>query len=122
MNTVKFRAPGDYPLPVSLTSGHTMVVPATPEGVEVPQMFQREAMARGAVLAEGGPAEVKTQILSRQLAIREALQAMAEGGNKDDLTGDGKPNLVRLKAITGFQVSREEADQVFAQVKSGAQA
>lgn len=122
MNNVKFRAPGSEPLHVSLTSGHTMVVPATPEGIDVPQMFQIEAMKRGAVLAEGGTAEVKTQILARQLAIREALKAMMAGGNKDDFTGDGKPNLVRLKAATGFQVTREEADQVFAELGGDAQA
>ena len=121
MNTIKFRAPGSDPLHVSLTSGYTMVVPATPEGIEVPQMFQREAMVRGAVLAEGGTAEVKTQILARQLTIQEALQAMIAGGNKDDFTGDGKPNLVRLKAVTGFPVSREEADQVFAELGGNAQ-
>ncbi len=122
MNSMTFRAPGTDPLPVSLTSGHTMVVPATPEGIDVPLRFQREAMARGAVLVEGGTAEVRTQILSRQLTVREALQAMAARGDKDDFTHDGKPNLVCLKAVTGFQVSREEADQVFAEVTAGAQA
>ena len=33
-----------------------------------------------------------------------------------DFTGDGKPNLVKLKAKTGFPVSREEADAVFAEL------
>ena len=79
-------------------------------------------MARGAVLVDEGSIEAKTQILNRQLAIREALQAMIAGRSKDDFTGDGKPNLVRLKSVAGFQVSREEADQVFAELGADAQA
>lgn len=43
---MKFRSPGDEPMHISLTSGHTLVIPA--EGVEVPDMFRREAIARGA--------------------------------------------------------------------------
>lgn len=121
MNT-KFRAPGDQPLHVSLTSGHTMVVPASPEGIDVPQKFQREAMARGAVLADGGTAEVKTQIMARQLAIQDAVKTMIASGGKEDFTADGKPNLVRLKSLTGFPVTREEADQVFAEITDAAQA
>lgn len=108
---MKFRSPSSEPLHVALTSGHTVVVP--PEGVELASMFQREAMARGAVLADGGTDEVHTQILSRQLTIKEAMIAMIAGASKDDFTADGKPNLVRLKTVTGFQVSREEADAVF---------
>jgi len=112
--TKRFRSPSDTPLHVALTSGHTVVIP--PEGIELDPMFHREAIARGAVLAEGATAEDQTQVFSRQLAIREAIAAMIAGKDKDDFTGDGKPNLVKLKAKTGFQVSREEADSVFAEL------
>lgn len=111
---MKFRSPISEPLHVALTSGHTMVIPPTDEGVDVPDAFQREAMARGAVLAEGGSPEARTQIHNRNIEIRHALAEMISGANKDDFTADGKPNLVRLKAKTGFSVTREEADAEFA--------
>ena len=114
---MKFRSPSaEQPLHVALTSGHTMVIPAEDEGVDVPQMFLREAMARGAVLVEGGTAEVRTQTLNRQIVLRETLEGMINGGDKDDFTADGKPNLMRLKAKTGFPVTREEADAAFEDV------
>lgn len=114
MTTKRFRSPTDTPLHVALISGHTAVIP--PEGIELPTMFHREAIARGAVLAEGGTAEEQTQVFNRQLVLRETIEAMIAGRDKDDFTGDGKPNLVKLKAKTGFQVSREEADAVFAEL------
>lgn len=112
--TKRFRSPTDTPLHVALTSGHTAVIP--PEGVELATAFHREAIARGAVLAEGATAEDQTQVFNRQLVIREVIEAMVAGKDKDDFTGDGKPNLVKLKAKTGFPVSREEADAVFAEL------
>lgn len=113
---MKFRSPSHEPLHVALTSGHTMVVPPDDEGVDVPQMFLREAMARGAVLVEGGTAEVKTLAMSREISLRDTLEAMIKGGDKEDFTADGKPNLMRLKAKTGFPVTREEADAAFEEV------
>ncbi|WP_028605543.1 hypothetical protein [Ottowia thiooxydans] len=112
--TKRFRSPTDTPLHVALTSGHTAVIP--PEGIDLPQVFQREAIARGALLAEGATDEDKTQVLNRALVVRETMQAMIAGGDKDDFTGDGKPNLMRLKSKAGFSVSREEADAVFAEL------
>lgn len=112
--TKRFRSPTDTPLHVALISGHTAVIP--PEGIELAPSFYREAIARGAVLAEGATAEDQTQVFSRQMAIREAITAMVDGQDKDDFTGDGKPNLVKLKAKTGFHVTREEADAVFAEL------
>ncbi len=113
---VKFRSPTNEPLHVALTSGHTMVITADDKGIEVPVIFQREAMARGAVLTDEGTAEVRTQTLNRQIVLRETLEAMIKGADKDDFTADGKPNLVRLKAKTGFPVTREEADAAFDEV------
>lgn len=112
--TKRFRSPTDTPLHIALTSGHTAVV--APEGTDLAPMFHREAIARGAVLTEGGTAEDKTQVFNRQLVIRETITDMIAGKDKDDFTGDGKPNLFKLRAKTGFQVSREEADAVFAEL------
>ena len=115
MNT-KFRSPTGEPLHVALTTGHTMVIPPSDEGVEVPSNFQREAISRGAVLVDGGSAETKTQIRNRQLVLMDTLQTMVAGADKDDFTSDGKPNLVKLKAKAGFAVTREEADAAFAEL------
>ena len=51
---------------------------------------------------------------------QEAIAAMIEGKVSDDFTADGKPNLVRLKAKAGFQVTREEADAIFDQLTQAA--
>ena len=113
---MKFRSPTDAPLHIALTTGHTAVVSA--DGTELAPMFHREAVARGAFPVESSAAgmDLATQMLGRQLAIKEALNAMLNGGDKDDFTADGKPNLVRLKAKAGFAVTREEADAIVAEL------
>ena len=113
---MKFRSPTHEPLHVALTTGHTAVVSA--EGTELDPMFHREAVARGAVPADssGAGADMQAQLLGRHLAIKDALNAMLNGTDKDDFTADGKPNLIRLKAKAGFAVTREEADPIFAEL------
>lgn len=113
---MKFRAPTDAPLHIALTTGHTAVVSA--DGTELATMFHREAVARGAFPVESSEASVdlQTQLLGRQLVIKEALNAMLNGADKDDFTADGKPNLTRLKSKAGFAVTREEADAIFAEL------
>lgn len=112
--TKRFCSPTDTPLHIALTSGHTAVV--TPEGIDLDPMFHREAIARGALLTEGATPEDRTQVFNRQIVLRDTIAAMIASNDKDDFTGDGRPNLVKLKAKTGFQVSREEADAVFAEL------
>lgn len=113
---MKFRSPTHEPLHVALTTGHTAVVPA--EGIELDSMFHREAVARGAVPADssGTGTDMQAHLLDRHLAIKDALNTMLNGTDKDDFTADGKPNLIRLKAKAGFAVAREEADAVFAEL------
>ena len=112
---MKLRSPTDQPLHVALTTGHTTVI--TPDGSEVDQKFFREAIARGAVPVDSSASQdTQSQVLDRQLAIQEAISAMIEGKVSDDFTADGKPNLARLKAKAGFQVTREEADAIFDQL------
>lgn len=113
---MKFRSPTDEPLHIGLTTGHTAVVSA--EGTELAPMFHREAIARGAFPVESSAVsmDMQTQLLGRQLVIKEALSAMLNGADKDDFTADGKPNLVRLKAKAGFAVTREEADAIVAEL------
>ena len=113
---MKFRSPTDEPLHIALTTGHTAVVSA--EGTELAPMFHREAVARGAFPVDSSTAgvDLQAQMLGRQLAIKEALNAMLNGADKDDFTADGKPNLTRLKSKAGFAVTREEADAIFAEL------
>jgi len=127
---MKFRSPGDEPLHISLTSGHTLVIPA--EGVEVPDMFRREAIARGAEpMASDGSvvaavpknddgAAAKSTADNRKDLIKEALRTMLNGSNEEDFTAAGTPNLKRLQAVAGFQVSRADADAAWAEVQAEA--
>ena len=118
---MKLRSPSNEPLHIALTSGHTLVIPAADEGVEVPLMFRREALSRGAVVpgeqidqdATGGSG------FDRAEAIRGALNDMLDGGKEDDFTADGKPNLRKLNARLGFQAARDEVDKVWAEVSQG---
>ena len=110
---MKFRSPSDQPIHVALTTGHTAVVP--PEGVVLAKMFHKEASARGAVAFD----DVGTTVLTaedRKAAISAALTGMLDGKAEDDFTGEGKPNLVRLRARLGFVVPREEADAIFTEL------
>jgi hypothetical protein len=43
---MKFKAPGDMPIQIGLTTGHTAVVSNT-EFTELDRRFHREAIARG---------------------------------------------------------------------------
>lgn len=50
--------------------------------------------------------------------IAEALQTMLNGNDEADFTAAGLPNLVKLKLVAGFNVSRAEADAVWAEVQA----
>lgn len=136
---MKFHAPTHDPLHVALTSGHTAVV--THEGVTLDPMFHREAVARGAIpetmfgFAPGSadgrldlgalPQPVVDSFTdpnntnaARGALIRSTLSAMMDGSNEGDFNSDGRPNLARLKARLGFDITREEADAAFEDVAS----
>jgi hypothetical protein len=112
---MKFFSPTDEPIHVSLTSGHTAVV--TAEGTELTEMFQREAVARGAILKDGDAAgDLRAQQLTRTLTIREALIAARDGNSQDAFKQDGTPDLRKLIGKLGFPVAREEADALWAEI------
>lgn len=50
--------------------------------------------------------------------IKEALTAMVNGSDEADFTKDGAPQLARVKARTGFSVSRAEVDGVWAEISA----
>ena len=121
---MKFRSPTGLDMPIALTNGHTTVIAA--EGSEVPAMFHKEAVARGAILivaeevattdapAAAAPASPAGATPDRAQLIQAALQSMLDGGDEGDFTAEGKPNLVKVKAHLGFAVTREEVDAAWA--------
>ncbi|MEJ5127629.1 hypothetical protein WH367_16430 [Comamonas sp. MYb21] len=126
---LKFRSPTPEPMHIGLTSGHTTVI--STEGNEIPAIFHREAIARGAIIVTGqadeagavaqptagGTAPVDTA--NRSHLIKQALQAMLDGGEEGDFTAEGKPNLTKLKARLGFAITREEVEAEWLVVSAG---
>ncbi|MFN7152939.1 MAG: hypothetical protein ACK4OE_04540 [Acidovorax sp.] len=116
---MKFRSPTDEPLHIALTSGHTAVV--TAEGKTLDPMFQREAIARGALVGDTvAPILGAADQFDRKQIITDALNAMMDGDNPEDFNDDGKPALKRLNARLGFQASRSEVDAVFDELTKNA--
>lgn len=115
---MKFYAPTADELFISLTSGHTAVIP--PEGVELDKMFHREAIANGALTESllGEKSEPADPQFDRKQVIVDAMNAMLDGGSEDDFTNDGRPDLRRLNARVGFTVSRSEADAIWREVSA----
>ena len=112
---MKFRSPTDEPLHVALTTGHTCTI--SPEGEEIPQIFHREAISRGAIPGSiTAPETAHVGGFDRKQVVTDAINAMLDGGNEDDFTNNGKPDLRKLQARVGFKVEREEADAVWAEV------
>lgn len=112
---MKFRSPTGEPMHIGLTSGHTIIIP--PEGVEVPAIFRKEAVARGAEPDTGAQADaVVAPQFERKQVITTAIQAALDGSDEADFTKDGKPDLRRLNSRLGFQASREEVDAIWAEV------
>lgn len=113
---MKFRSPTAAPLHVALTTGHTCVVP--PEGIELDQIFHREAISRGAIPGSitGEEKQAIATGFDRKALIASAMNAMLDGGDEKDFNTDGKPNLREVNSRIGFQASREEVDAVWAEV------
>lgn len=110
-----FRSPTDEPLQIALTSGHTCTI--STDGNDVPAIFHREAIARGAL--PGGIALEDPEsdpAFNRKQAIIESLNQMLDGGDENDFTNQGKPDLRKLNARLGFQVAREEADSAWTEL------
>ena len=136
----KLFSPFPHVLPIGLTSGHTFVV--TQEPVDVQDMYVAEALSRGAqeaddaaqktidlksgavvpltgsTVSDAGVITPEAEQLAQQRAgkIKEALTSMVNGSDEADFTREGIPQLTRVKARTGFAVSRAEVDGVWAEI------
>jgi hypothetical protein len=112
---MKFKSPSDEPMHIALTSGHSIVI--EPDGTEVPAIFQKEAVARGAYpVGLDDAAPLAGQTFDRAQVIKDAMNKMLDGSEEDNFTKDGKPDLRKLNALVGFSVARSEADKLFEEV------
>jgi hypothetical protein len=116
MKTLVFKAPpGEGPVHLALTSGHTALVEET--GTELPAHFHRAAIAQGC-FPEGipGVALQAARDPTRPEMIREKLREMIRGADPEDFTTSGQPNKANLDAKLGFVTERHEVDTAFADV------
>ncbi len=120
---MKFKAPGDEPISIGLTSGHTLVI--TPDGTEVPPKFRREAIAR-----DCKPVGVSTEEnvsldpeKDRAALIRAAIEKLLDGDDEGNFDADDKPNVRKLSAAAGFDISKGERNKAWtayeAELKQG---
>lgn len=112
---MRFKAPGDEPIHIALTSGHTAIVGV--EYTELPAIFHREAIAAGCLPfgVEAPAPEVAAPAFDRKQVIINAINDMLDGASEGDFTGDGKPDVRKLSARVGFTVDRNERDTFFAE-------
>lgn len=103
---------------IGLTSGHTFLIPADKAGIEVPQKFRREAIARGCLPVGMEPDEIEAgQGFDRQAVIKSAMNKMMDSSEDGMFTSDGRPVLAKLAALCGFAVDRSEANRVWDQMQ-----
>ena len=97
---------------IGLTTGHTLVVRHDKDGTNVPVQFRKEAIAKGCVPVGVGAEDVPDPQAeeTRQGRIAATIEQMLDGGNEEDFTADGKPDLRALSRMAGFSISREERD------------
>ena len=95
----------------------------------VPQICVPDAIAIGAVPAEGiesvDPEEVVVAQLTpaeRKAAVFKAFDVMAKRGERMDFNASGLPNNKRIPALTGFEITTNERDAFWLDYKSIAEA
>ena len=103
---------------IGLTSGHTFIIPGDPAGVDVPQTFRKEAIARGCLPVGMAPEEVAVPEFDRAQVIRTAMRAMIKSEDETLFTADGKPDLRRLNAKVGFTIERTERDRLWQEIEA----
>lgn len=119
---MKFRSPTDEPVFLSLTSGHTVVVPR--EGVELDAKWNKTAIANGcipgtltdeeaALLASGGAGAAEVPGFNRDAEIQKVLHKMLDSSDEGMFRQDGRPDLRKVNALLGFQAERAEVDKAW---------
>jgi hypothetical protein len=104
----------DGSMQISLTSGHSIIIPHDRKGVPVPKRFRSEAIARGCLpvgMEEDAPDA--GQGPDRTMIIRRCIQEMMDSSEPGLFTTSGQPALPPLSARCGFTLSRNEVNRVF---------
>ena len=114
---MKFYAPGDQPIHLSLTSGHTANVATRAEGgTELSTRFHREAISNGCLpmhMAVEDTQDEPTGGIDRVETIKDAMKTIIESPTDETTTGDGKPDTRALSKLVGFTVTADERNQLF---------
>lgn len=95
--------------------------------VYVPEEMHKAALVIGAeavgvkmnVLDEEPVAKQVPQGLARESAISDAIIILVEENNPKDFTANGRPNIKRIEALIGFDITTEERDTFWAKHKAG---
>lgn len=111
---MKFRSPTETPIHIGLLSGHTCLI--GPELVEVPQMFHRQAVAKGALPEGVEPDPVAGKSDTKHDLILKGIRAMVKDENDGDFNQDGKPDTRKLSARVGFTVSSDERNTAWEEI------
>lgn len=111
---MKFYPPeGAQELQIALTSGHTCLI--TEDGNEIPALFHKEAIAKGCRIENVVDAKVDSADpqFDRRAKIAEAIDDMVDAGDQEEFTNDGKPDVRAVSKRVGFNVTREERDEIW---------
>lgn len=114
--TKSFKAPTHIPVQIALLSGHVAYV--SPEGTELEQRYWTEAVRAGCIPEGfeffGAPDEQPTE--DAMGALKEVMRHMIIAKDEGDFTASGMPNMKRLCAKAGYNVSREDMAQAWFEV------
>ena len=115
---VKMWSPKGEDCHLSLTSGHTLIVPADEKGRDVPEQFVKEAVSRGCLPVGMKPTEESAgDTFNRDAVIQARMRDMLNSDDTAYFTGDHKPNLGVLSRLAGFTVDRAERDKLWEAVE-----
>jgi hypothetical protein len=87
----------------------------------VPPMCVPDAVAIGAQALDGDADVLGEEVAEpipltqpeRDAKIREAIETMVGRNERNDFTGSGLPDIRKMNALTGFEVSKRERDRVW---------
>jgi hypothetical protein len=108
---------------IGLTSGHTFIVPAGKEGIEVPTRHFKEAVARGCIPVGQEPEDDGSNF-DRAGTLRAVLEKLSNSDPADPdssalFDGNGNPRLEAVSSRCGFTVSRREVTEAWKSVIDG---
>lgn len=104
---------------IALTTGHACrVYDVDPidgkRGTTIPQMFHKHAIAAGCGVVGIIDQVAQAPDPGRQGLVVDAIAAIIEQGNADDLTKDGRPKAATVNRVAGFTVIKEDLDAAWA--------